>query len=104
MGFAVRSDDLSKGISVALGKITTQHTFDAWVARLNAANADAHNCHWSKDIDERPSHPTDGELTVEFTGMSVSEGVRAFAMQYLQEFHIEEKLTHGNPTAVITKY
>lgn len=100
VGFAVRKDDLSKSISISLGITKIQHTFDEWVSRLIDLD-ELPDFIWPAHMDMGDSHPTDGELTIEFTGKPVSEGVRAFAMQYLQEFQVEEKLTHGDSSIVL---
>ena len=104
VGFAAKLDDLSNNISVTLGKSTIRQSLDVWMAYLDSTHIHPENFCWPRYIDEEPFNPTDGELTIEFTGMPVSEGVREFAKQYLREFKVEEKLTHGDSTAVTTKY
>lgn len=101
VGYAARLDDMSKSISVTLGKSTTRQTFDVWKAYLDANHIHPSNFVWPSYIDEEPFHATDGELCIEFTGMPVSDGIREFAKQYLQEFTVEEKLTHGDSSIVL---
>ena len=88
--------DLSNNISVTLGKSTIRQTIDVWKAYL-----DANHIHPSSCIDEEPFLAADGELTIEFTGMPLSDGIREFAKQYLQEFTVEKKLTHGDSSIVL---
>lgn len=96
--------DTSKSISISLGKSTIRQTYDVWKAYLDANHIHPSNFMWPSCIDEEPFIAADGELWVEFTGMSFNDGIREFATQYLQEFKVEEKLTHGDSSAVITKY
>ena len=100
VGFAVRKDDLSKSISIPLGTTKIRDVFDEWASHLIDLD-ELPDFIWPAHMDTVDGHPTDGELTIEFTGMPVSDGVRTFAQQYLQEFQVEEKLTHGDSPIVL---
>lgn len=94
-------DDMPKSISISLGVSTVRHAFAEWAECLRSTHTHPANFMWPSYIDEEPFHATDGELWVEFTGMPASDGIREFAKQYLQEFTVEEKLTHGDSPIVL---
>lgn len=101
VGFAAFADNtLSvRSVSVSLGTSAICMLSDKWADYINSLE----DCIWPVCIDEEAFNPKDRELTVEFTGMPVSDNVRKFAQQYLREFKCEEKLTSGDSGITLNK-